>query len=316
MGARERGVDALPRHGENHGSLSRRRGRVEIRGPVLIVAGIALFGLLDANSKLLSGGYGVGQVVLLRYVVLVALFLVARAIWRGASGELRTEHPRLHLARACCMMVSAGGFFLAFRELTLAEGYLIFFTSPFWTLVLAAVVLRERVPPIAWIWCAVGFGGVLLAVAPKLMSGGSGSAFGYLAALASTLAYAGTLTINRQLRGEIGIARILLFPTLIGIALFGPLAALDWVAPPPMDWLMLCVNGLFAGAAVVTTAAAFRHADSARLAPFGFAGLPVSLVLDFAIWDQRPEALTLIGGSIVIAACLMSERAQRRVRAA
>lgn len=285
-----------------------------MRGPALLVAGIALFGLLDANSKLLSGAYGVGQVILLRYAVLAVLFLAARTLRPGAGGELRTAHPWLHLGRACCMMVSAGGFFLAFRELTLAEGYLIFFTSPFWTLLFAAIFLRERVPPVAWAWCAVGFAGVLVTVWTKL-GGGSGSAFGYLCALVSTWTYAGTLTINRQLREEKGMARVLLFPTLMGIALFGPLAALDWAPPTALDWIALCVNGVIAGAAVVATAAAFRFADSARLAPFGFAGLPVSLVLDMAIWGRWPEVMTLVGGTIVVWACLMSERAQKRLRA-
>ena len=283
-----------------------------MRGPALLVTGIALFGILDANSKLLSGQYGMGQVVFLRYAALICIFLIAQGIRPGAGGALGTAHPRLHLLRAACMMVSAGGFFIAFRHITLAEGYLIFFTSPFWTLLLAAIVLREHVPPIAWVWCAVGFGGVLLAVAPKLAEGGTGSGIAYLAALAATLTYAVTLTINRSLRGEAGIARVLIWPTLVGLALFGPLAALEWVAPPAWDWMLLLLNGLFAGGAVVTTAIAFRYADSTRLAPFGFAGLPVSLILDYLIWDQRPETLTLLGGAVVVGACLMSERARRR----
>lgn len=297
--------------GQNRGQENREENRV--RGPALLVAGIALFGLLDANSKLLSGQYAVGQVILLRYAVLAALFLLARSIIPGAGGELRTRHPWLHVGRACCMMVSAGGFFLAFRQLSLAEGYLIFFTSPFWTLLFAAIFLRERVPAIAWVWVAVGFGGVLLTVWPRL-SDSSGSAFGYVAALVSTLTYSGTLTINRQLRGESGMARVLLFPTLMGIALYGPIAAYDWVWPTPRDWVALCVNGLIAGSAVVATAAAFRHADSARLAPFGFAGLPVGLILDLMIWDRWPAVATLLGGAVVVWACLMSERAQKRLR--
>lgn len=284
-----------------------------MRGPVLLVAGIMGFGLLDANSKLLSGGYGVGQVVLLRYAVLAALFLIARGIRPGAGGDLRTAHPGLHAIRACCMMVSAGGFFLAFRQLSLAEGYLIFFTSPFWTLLFAAVFLREHVPPVAWAWVLVGFGGVIVAVAPNLAAG-SGSVFGYLAALAATWTYSATLTVNRQLRGEGGVARVLVYPTLLGIVLFGPIAVVEWVPPTPLDWVALAVNGVIAGSAVVATAAAFRYSDSARLAPFGFAGLPVSLVLDLAIWGRWPEAMTLVGGAVVVWACLMSERAQKRLR--
>jgi Permeases of the drug/metabolite transporter (DMT) superfamily len=287
-----------------------------VRGPALLVAGITLFGLLDANSKLLSGQYGLGQVVFLRYAVLALAFLAVRALRPGAGGELGTRHPWLHLIRACAMMVSAGAFFLAFRRLSLAEGYLVFFTAPFWVLALAALVLGERVPRIAWAWSAVAFSGVALAVAPKIAAGGASfSVAGYAAILCGTLSYAVTMTVNRRLRGETGAARVLLWPTLLGIALYGSIAAFDWTVPSPRDAVMLAVNGLFAGAASVCTATAFRHADAARLAPFNFIGLPVSLLLDLAIWGKWPQVTTVLGGAVVVFACLMSERAMRRLRA-
>ena len=109
------------------------------------------------------------------------------------------------------------------------------------------------------------FGGVVLAVLPRLGGGGEAQALGYLAVLVGTLAFAGTQTVNRSLRGEAGAARILFWPSLLGLALYGPLAFRDWVEPPPAELAMLALNGIFAGAAVVATAAAFRHADAARL---------------------------------------------------
>ena len=137
-----------------------------MRGPALLLAGVALFGLLDANGKLLSGEYPLGQVIAIRYAVLLALLLAARAVWRGAGG-IGTARPWLHGLRACSMMASAACFFLAFRRLPLAEGYLVFFTGPFMALALSALALQERVPPAAWGWCALGFGGVALAVLPR-----------------------------------------------------------------------------------------------------------------------------------------------------
>ncbi|WP_309139486.1 DMT family transporter [Siccirubricoccus sp. G192] len=281
-----------------------------MKGPVLLLAGIVLFSLLDANSKLLSGGYGLGQVVATRYAVLLALLLLARLAFGGAGGSVGTSRPGLHLLRAASMMVSAAGFFLAFRQLPLAEGYLVFFTAPFMTLALSAAVLREVVPRAAWFWCAVGFGGVVLAVLPKL-GGDGGPVFGYLAVLAGTLGFAVTQTVNRSLRGEPGVARILFWPSLLGLLLYGPLALWYWVPPPAPDLAMLMANGLVAGAAVVATAAAFRHADAARLGPFGFAALPVSVLLDLAIWGHPPDPAMLAGGAVVVLACVMSERAAR-----
>jgi drug/metabolite transporter (DMT)-like permease len=281
-----------------------------VKGPAFLLAGIGLFSLLDANNKLLSAGYGLGQAVALRYLVLIGLFLAARAVWRGAFGPITTARPGLHLLRTASMMVSAAGFFLAFRQLPLAEGYLVFFTAPFMTLALAATVLRERVPAAAWLWCAVGFGGVLLAVAPKL--GGGGPLLGYLAILVGTLGFAVTQTVNRMLRDEPGIARILFWPSVAGILIYGPFALRDWAPPPPLDLAMLLANGLLSAGAVLCTAAAFRSADAARLGPYGYAALPAAVALDLLIWGAWPNPATVAGGVVVVAACAMSERARRR----
>ena len=74
--------------------------RYSVRGPVFLVAAMALFALLDANSKLLSGRYPADQVILVRYVTLLAALFAARAIVPGLGGRLTTAHPFLHLARA------------------------------------------------------------------------------------------------------------------------------------------------------------------------------------------------------------------------
>jgi drug/metabolite transporter (DMT)-like permease len=282
-----------------------------VKGPALLLAGIVLFSMLDASNKLLSGHYGLGQVVVIRYAVLLLLLLLTRAALREAGGPLGTKRPALHLLRASSMMVSAAGFFLAFRQLPLAEGYLVFFTAPFMTLALSATLLRERVAPAAWFWCAIGFGGVLLAVVPRL-GGGGGPLLGYLAVFMGTLGFATTQTLNRRLRDEPGIARVLLWPSLLALLVYGPLAIRDWVAPPGLDLAMLMGNGVIAGAAVACTAAAFRHADAARLGPYGYVALPISVLLDLAIWGHPPDPAMLAGGAVVVLACLMSERVARR----
>lgn len=292
-----------------------------MRGPALLLAGIALFSLLDANNKLLSGQYGVGQAAVFRYATLLAIFLAARALHRGAFGPVTTDRPRLHLLRTASMMVSVAGFYLGFRHLPLAEGYLVFFTAPFLTLALAAAVLRERVPPAAWLWCAVGFAGVLLAVLPKLGApggGGSGGAaagdamLGYGAILLGTIGFAVTQTVNRMLRTEPGLARILFWPSVAGVVLYLPLAVRDWVQPAGLEWAQLAAGGVISGAAVLCTALAFRSADAARLGPYNYAALPFAVVLDLALWGALPDPLTIAGGVVVVVACVLSERARLR----
>jgi len=286
-----------------------------VQGPALMLTAIVVFTLLDANSKLLAGGYGVGQVVFMRFAVLVPLFFLLRAAWPGLGGPLTSARPGLHALRAVMMMISAAGFFLAFRHLPLAEGYLMFFTSPFLTMALAALVLGEKVPARAWFWCAVGFGGVLVAMAPKL--GGSGTAAdleGYLWLALAVCSYSVTQTVNRSLRGENGLAALVVWPGLLGLVVFGPLAAWTWQSSPIGDLARLGLNGVLAGAGAVLAAAAYRYADAARLGPYSFVALPSSVALDWLVWHHAPAAATLAGGVIVVFACVMSERARRTHR--
>jgi drug/metabolite transporter (DMT)-like permease len=278
-----------------------------------MLAGIGLFGLLDANSKLLSETHGVWQVLLVRFLAILAGVAVLRALRPGWGGALTTVYPRLHAARAAVMLGSAMFFFLAFTHLPLAQGYLVFFTSPFIVLALAALLLREPPPAIAWAWCAVGFAGVALGLAPGLAAGAAGAPLlGYLYALLGTFCYSAVFVLNRQLRGEPGMARVLVWPALLGAVVCLPLGLAHWVTPSAVTMAQMLLNAFIVALATIALAEAFRHASAARLAPFGYTGLVWSLTFDLAIWGVVPALATLAGAAVVVLACVMSERATQR----
>ena len=276
------------------------------KGPLLLVASMALFALLDANSKLLAGRYGADQVLAIRYGTLLLLLLAARLIRPGAGGPISTPRPWLHLLRAMCMAGSAYGFFLAFRELPLAEGYLVYFTAPFFTLGLAALVLKESNGTAVWIWSGIGFLGVLIAMAPGLHADGPWAAYGW--AFLGTLTYAGFLTISRLLQAESGAARLIVWSSLPLLLVILPFASASWVAPDAMDWLALIGNGGFAGGATLALAIAFSIDRAARLAPLEFTAMLFAVIFDASIWGIWPSGWSLAGAVIVVFACLMSQR--------
>ena len=92
---------------------------------------------------------------------------------------------------------------------------------------------------------------------------------------------------------------------------FAPFAAWLWVTPDVLQTGQLMANGLLAGVATVTLALAFRHAGPARLAPFEFIALPWSVALDYLVFGKVPDAILLLGGGVVVLACVMSERAAK-----
>lgn len=274
-----------------------------------MIGSLGAFAALDANSKLLAGAYHVSQVMAVRYAVLLALLAAVLALGTvrpGLGASLRTRRPLLQLARAGCMIGSGTGFFLALRALPLAEGYLVYFTAPFLLLALFRVLLREPVPRSAWLWCAVGFGGVLLALWPGLAGGGDLVAYAW--ALLGTLAHALVLVLNRALRDEPGMARLILWTSGPALLVLAPWAATEWVHPTGRDWIALAANGLLAGAATIAIASAFRHASAGRLAPLEFTALVWAVLADIAIWGVWPSAWTWAGAVVVVFAGVMAQR--------
>jgi drug/metabolite transporter (DMT)-like permease len=274
-----------------------------------MLLGIGLFGLLDAISKLLSAGHTAWQVLLVRFCTMLAVLVLLRAIRPGWGGALRTRFPRIHAARTAAMLCSATGFFLAFSHLPLVEGYLVFFTSPFFVLALAALTLGEAPRAAAWLWVAVGFGGVAVGLAPGLLAGLSGPLIGYAWALFGTVAYSFVFVLNRALRHEPGIARLLFWPALAGIVVMLVPGLLHWRAPDFSGWSLMIANGAIVAAATVCLAEAFRHAPASRLAPFGYSGLVWSVCFDLLLWGHAPGWALVVGAAIVVWACAMSERA-------
>jgi S-adenosylmethionine uptake transporter len=273
---------------------------------VLLLSALALFAVLDANSKLLSSGYHVSQVLAFRYAVLLALLALARMAQRGAGGGLETRRPLAQLLRAGFMVGSGTGFFMALRSLPLAEGYLVYFTAPFMLLAMFGLLLKERVPASAWGWCGVGFLGVLLALWPGISAGASWGAYAW--ALLGTACHALVLVMNRSLRDEPGLARLVLWSAGPALPALLPWAALEWVTPTWPDALALSANGVLAGGATVALASAFRHASAGRLAPLEFSALIFGVVMDVALWGTWPSAWVWMGAAIVAFAGIMAQR--------
>jgi len=79
-------------------------------------------------------------------------------------------------------------------------------------------------------------------------------------------------------------------------------------------WPLLVGVGLTGAIGQHFITEAFRHAPAAVVAPFEYTALLWGVVLDVAIWHVLPNAVTLLGGAIVIGAGLYLLRREARSR--
>jgi drug/metabolite transporter (DMT)-like permease len=274
-------------------------------GALWMVAGIACFAVLDLNSKWLAASYGMGQVLLLRYAVTLAVLLP----FLGRVG--RTARPGLHLLRAVLMLVSSVTYFYAFKHLPLFDGYLVFFTAPFMVMMLARWLLGERVPRVAWLWVGLGFLGVLVALTPRIAHDAAHAALPLAAAFLGTVTYALVLILTRRAQRE-SFAALMLWPCVVGTAASAPLAAADWVAPDLVDTTLLLLNGLLWTAASACLSRAVQLAPPSQLAPLDFTAILWVIAFDRFVFGHVVGPMELVGAALVVVACLLHARSMAR----
>lgn len=275
-----------------------------------MLVSVAAFSVMDALMKLLSEHYAALQVAFIRGAAALP-FVLLPVLLRGRLARLRPVNVRLHLVRGVLSIVMLASFVLAVRESSLATTYSIFMCAPLLVSALSVPMLGEKVARVQWIAIGVGMGGVLLMLKP----GGAGwLSYGALAAVVAMVGYSLAVISLRVLsRTDSTESMVFWFTALLtvgaGLLSIPVWRALQWQHVPLMVGIGL--SGAL-GQNFITQA--FRRAPASVVTPFEYTALLWGVLLDLAIWRVLPGAVTLVGGSIVIAAGLFLIERERRLQ--
>ena len=260
---------------------------------------VALSGMDSVVKGLVGGDLPVVQILALRSLMIVPLFLVLTLRKRGLKG-LGTHRPGLHLLRVAGGIGAPLLFFNSLRTLPLADATTIIFGATFITTGLSALVLKERVGRDRWTAVVIGFAGVVIAMRPT----GAVLDSGALYAFGASLSYAVLVLTTRVLGQEEGTLRPVLYMHLaIGIAAG---TALPFAYRPFTGAEIGLVGGVALLAVVghVSLTRALHLAPVGLLAPIEYTALVWAATFGYAFWGDLPAPHTLAGASIIVASGL------------
>ena len=184
-----------------------------VTGLVIAVIAMFLFSLTHTSVRLMSDTMTAFQIVFWRMLLSMAMLMPWYA-WQG-FGLLKTRRPGMHALRAA---VNCGGmllWFFAIAVVPLGKAVAIHFVLPIFVMVLAVIVLRERVGIRRISAALVGFGGVLLVLRPDEL----GIGWPEIMILGSALCYATTVIFLKYMI-DINILKVLIIIILlIGLVL-------------------------------------------------------------------------------------------------
>ncbi len=290
-----------------------RTSSTELLGIGMMLAGMFLFALNDAIGKWLVATYSVGQVVLIRSLFgLAVLAVLLRA--SGFVSVLRVERPPVQAARVVFSTAEVFCFYTAVTYLPLADVMTYWLAAPIYVAALSPFLLGERVGPLRWAAVAIGFVGVLIALAPS----GAVAPVATVAAVIGSLSFGLMIVTGRTLRGTPD--KTLVFWQTAGALAAGLVfAPFAWVPPTPLDFALLGLLGVVAMGAHICVNRALKLADAATVAPMQYTLLPFAIVLGYLFFRDVPGPTMLVGAAIIVGSGLVifyRERAAARRDAA
>lgn len=271
----------------------------------LKVMAVFLFTIMAAMIKSTSDAVPPGQQVFFRSCFAIPVIL----IWLAQRGELRnglvTRNPMGHFWRGLFGTCGMGFTFAGLGLLPLPEVTAIGFGTPIFTVLLAALLLGERIKLIRITAVAMGLLGVLIILSPRLLNQPSlqdGATLGAIFILVATLMRSLVqIHIRRLVQSEHTAAVVFYFSATASIiSLFT--IPFGWVTPSWGVIGILISAGLIGGVAQILVTSSYRFGNVSMLAPFDYASMLFAIVIGFVWFDELPTAVMLIGAALVMAA--------------
>lgn len=272
---------------------------MQIKAVLMALLAFAIFSTHDVIVKYLGVTFSPFQIVF--FSGLFSFPLITLMLVRDPTqGNLRPVHPWWVALRSVCVVTSPAAAFYAFTVLPLAQVYALLFAAPLLITLLAIPILGEKVGAMRLVAVALGLCGVIVVVRP----GATELQPGHFAALLAASAVALQSVILRKIGREERRAVLMLYPALINVSVMG--VAMIFVYEPVAlpDLGGMAMVALFSFSASLMLVFAYTNAEAALVAPMQYSQIIWAAFFGILLFDEVPDAMTLLGASIIVASGL------------
>ena len=239
----------------------------------------------------------------------LALAAATLGLFAVVAGRVGRLHPRGRSAALALLGVVQGAHWLLFFEAvehgSVALAVLTFYAAPLLIALAAPVALGERTSGVVLGACGVGALGVV-AIALDGGEDGSVSLVAVGAGLGSAATYAVLVLLSKRLLSEaIPPLTVAFWDCLFGAVAVAPALLLaERVIPEGAgEWSAVLMLGIvFTGASTLVYALLLRRVTAQTAGVLTFLEPVAGVLLAWAILEQRPGAVTLVGGALIVAA--------------
>lgn len=265
---------------------------------VWLILSTILFTVEVSTVKLIGERLPPSQIALAR--ALGGVILVSLVVIRLGVGSFRTNYLKLHLLRGFLSVLGLWCYFFSFSRLPLASATAITFTKGFFIVILAGLLLGEKIGSVRWALIVATVIGSFLALrpSPELFFPES------IVALTSAFLGAAIIIVSKFIARTEAPITIMIYIQSITF--------LGWVVPGILGWeelswslfWPLLIIGLVGPAAQYLGIVAFSAGDASMLAPLTYLPLVFNIAIGFLLFGEDLSAWVITGSIIIILAGL------------
>lgn len=268
---------------------------------LLMLLSTLSFSIMQLFVKLSSGHIPTMEQVFARnFVTLIwGLFIIAKS--KDPAFGKKENRFALFL-RAILGYIGVVGYFFATTHMNVADASLLQRSSPFFTILFAAIFLKDKLNRKQIAALLIAFFGALLVINPSF---NLQKAIPAVVGLISAVGAGGAYVVINHLKGKESNATIIFVFSLLSCVLSLIFGAADFVMPSTIDWLMLLGISVTAALGQITLTQAYKMAAPGEISIINYLGIVFSAGLGFVFLNELVSARSLVGMILIFAAALL-----------
>ena len=270
-----------------------------VRACIWMIGAIVSFTAMAIAGRAVSFELDTFEIMLFRSLIGIVIVVVVASL-AGTLQEVRAQKLGLHFIRNVSHFAGQNLWFYSITVIPLAQVFALEFTSPLWVMLLAPLVLGEKLTRSQAIAAVIGFIGILVVTRPSPET----FEFGLLTAALAAIGFAGSAVFTRELTRTDTITCILFYLTVMQAGLGMAFAGFDGDITLPsasnLPWIVvIAIAGLVAHFCLTV---ALSLAPATIVMPIDFTRLPVIAVVGVLLYAEPLDPFVLLGAALIFGA--------------
>jgi len=253
------------------------------------------------------------ELVLARSIV---TFVISWAIIRHRGISMWGVNKKWLIIRGLAGTIALTIFFYTIHHIPLAIAIVVQNMSPIFTVILAMILLKERVRALQWLFIVMSFGGVVL-----IAVSGFGQTdnqyetislfwmgMGLIASVVSGLAYTAIMKLRTT---DSPIVIVMYFP-MVAIPIMVVLCLFEFTVPRGIEWLILLTIGVFTQFAQIYMTKALHEGAAATITPFKYLSIIYAFIVGYFFFGEHFSLLVDVGIAVVLIGVLSNTLLRKR----